>query len=184
GGKARQCCACWTSRSSWPPMPGSTLRSRRALRGTGNGASTLPGGFAPATRCYSIRGSPSRRSPSCFLPRPLSHRTIGPNPCRGRVRRRKRRACPESPLADTMIARPRSRALLRNFFLRELDNRYLGSVTGLAWALVHPLALLAVYHFVFTTVFRTTGFAGQSFLAFVAVALWPWLAAQEALQRG
>ena len=82
-----------------------------------------------------------------------------------------------------MIARPRSRALLRNFFLRELDNRYLGSVTGLAWALVHPLALLAVYHFVFTTVFRTTGFAGQSFLAFVAVALWPWLAAQEALQR-
>jgi ABC-type polysaccharide/polyol phosphate export permease len=33
-------------------------------------------------------------------------------------------------------------------------------------------------------VFRTTGFAGQSFLAFVAVALWPWLAAQEALQRG
>ena len=82
-----------------------------------------------------------------------------------------------------MIARPRSRALLRNFFFRELDNRYLGSVTGLAWALVHPLALLAVYHFVFTTVFRATGFAGQSFLAFVAVALWPWLAAQEALQR-
>jgi len=43
--------------------------------------------------------------------------------------------------------------------------------------------LLAVYHFVFTTVFRTGGFAGRSFLLFVAVALWPWLAAQEALQR-
>ena len=57
-------------------------------------------------------------------------------------------------------------------------------MTGLAWALLHPLALLAVYHFVFTTVFRATGFAGQSFLAFVAVALWPWLAAQEGLQRG
>ncbi len=83
-----------------------------------------------------------------------------------------------------MIAGPRSRALFRNFYLRELGNRYLGSVSGLAWALVHPLALLAVYHFVFTTVFRATGFAGQSFLAFVAVALWPWLAAQEALQRG
>jgi len=78
----------------------------------------------------------------------------------------------------------RDRALFVNFFLRELTTRYLGSVTGFAWALLNPLALLAVYHFVFTHIFRATGFAGQSFLAFVAVALWPWLAAQEALQRG
>jgi ABC-type polysaccharide/polyol phosphate export permease len=49
---------------------------------------------------------------------------------------------------------------------------------------LHPLALLAVYHFVFTTVFRAGPMDGRSFLVFVAVALWPWLAAQEALQRG
>ena len=78
----------------------------------------------------------------------------------------------------------RDRALFVNFLWRELSTRYLGSVTGFAWALLNPLALLAVYHFVFTHIFRATGFAGQSFLAFVAVALWPWLAAQEALQRG
>jgi len=78
----------------------------------------------------------------------------------------------------------RNRALFVNFFRRELTTRYLGSVTGFAWALLNPLALLAVYHFVFTHIFRATGFAGQSFLAFVAMALWPWLAAQEALQRG
>jgi ABC-type polysaccharide/polyol phosphate export permease len=79
----------------------------------------------------------------------------------------------------------RERALFANFFVRELRTRYLGSTTGLAWALVHPLALLAVYHFVFTTIFRAGSlFATGSFLAFVAVALWPWLAAQEALQRG
>jgi lipopolysaccharide transport system permease protein len=81
-------------------------------------------------------------------------------------------------------ASARNRALFANFYRRELFTRYLGSVTGIAWALLHPLALLAVYHFIFTTVFRATGFAGQSFLAFVAVALWPWLAAQEAIQRG
>ena len=69
------------------------------------------------------------------------------------------------------------------FFLRELRTRYLGSATGLAWALIHPLALLAVYHFVFTTIFRAGNFGTHSFLVFVAVALWPWLAAQEALQR-
>jgi ABC-type polysaccharide/polyol phosphate export permease len=79
---------------------------------------------------------------------------------------------------------PRDRALLANFLRRELTTRYLGSVTGFAWALLSPLALLAVYYFVFTHIFRATGFAGPSFLAFVAVALWPWLAAQEALQRG
>jgi lipopolysaccharide transport system permease protein len=86
------------------------------------------------------------------------------------------------PSARRRLAR--DRALLLNFFRRELTTRYLGSVSGLAWALLSPLALLGVYHFVFTSIFRATGFAGQSFLAFVAVALWPWLAAQEALQRG
>lgn len=77
----------------------------------------------------------------------------------------------------------RDRALFANFFRRELATRYLGSATGLAWALIHPLALLAVYYFVFTMVFRASGFGGKSFLVFVAIALWPWLAAQEALQR-
>ena len=78
----------------------------------------------------------------------------------------------------------RERALFRNFFRRELFSRYLGTFTGLAWALVHPLALLAVYSFVFTTVFRAGPMDGRHFVVFVAVALWPWLAAQEALQRG
>jgi ABC-type polysaccharide/polyol phosphate export permease len=81
-------------------------------------------------------------------------------------------------------ANQRNIALFRNFFLRELSSRYLGSIAGLAWALLHPLALLGVYYLVFTQIFRVTGVGGESFLAFVAVALWPWLAAQEALQRG
>jgi lipopolysaccharide transport system permease protein len=82
-----------------------------------------------------------------------------------------------------VAATARDRALFVNFFIRELTTRYLGSATGLAWALLHPLALLAVYHFVFTTVFRAGSYDGRSFLLFVAVALWPWLAAQEALVR-
>ena len=81
------------------------------------------------------------------------------------------------------LAGARNRALLVNFFRRELTTRYLGSVSGLAWALLSPLALLAVYDFVFTNIFRATTFAGTSFIAFVAVALWPWLAVQEAIQR-
>jgi lipopolysaccharide transport system permease protein len=83
----------------------------------------------------------------------------------------------------TPPAGARNRALFVNFLRRELMTRYLGSMTGLAWALVHPLALLGVYWFVFTSVFRAAAFEGKSFLLFVAVALWPWLAAQEGLQR-
>ena len=83
-----------------------------------------------------------------------------------------------------LLPGPRDRALFANFLRRELTTRYLGSVTGLAWALLHPLALLAVYHFVFTTSSARRASRDQSFLAFVAVALWPWLAAQEAMQRG
>jgi ABC-type polysaccharide/polyol phosphate export permease len=96
------------------------------------------------------------------------------------------RAAASSPLpsaADGAGAGRRNRTLFANFLKRELVTRYLGSATGLAWALVHPLALLAVYHFVFTVVFRAASFGGKSFLLFVAVALWPWLAAQEAIQR-
>jgi ABC-type polysaccharide/polyol phosphate export permease len=85
--------------------------------------------------------------------------------------------------ARTAAGARRSRTLFVSFLKRELATRYLGSAAGLAWALVHPLTLLAVYHFVFTTIFRAASFGDVSFLLFVAVALWPWLAAQEALQR-
>jgi ABC-type polysaccharide/polyol phosphate export permease len=91
---------------------------------------------------------------------------------------------PSPPRDASALSYARDRALFANFYRRELFSRYLGSISGLAWALLHPLALLAVYQFVFTTVFRTGAMNGKSFLIFVAVALWPWLAAQEALQRG
>ena len=91
---------------------------------------------------------------------------------------------PSPPRDVSALSYARDRALFANFFRRELFSRYLGSISGLAWALLHPLALLAVYHFVFTTIFRAGAMDGKSFLLFVAVALWPWLAAQEALQRG
>ena len=77
----------------------------------------------------------------------------------------------------------RNRALFVNFFRRELRSRYLGSTSALLWAFAQPLMMLAVYYFVFTRVFRAAAFDGKSFLLFVAVALWPWLAAQDSLVR-
>jgi lipopolysaccharide transport system permease protein len=86
--------------------------------------------------------------------------------------------------ASTAVARARDRALFANFLRRELVTRYLGSISGLAWAILNPIALLGVYYFVFTEIFPARGFGQASFLAFLAVALWPWFATQEAIQRG
>jgi lipopolysaccharide transport system permease protein len=86
------------------------------------------------------------------------------------------------PRANVVLG-SRNRALFANFFRRELSARYLGSTSALLWAFVQPLMMLAVYYFVFTRVFRTAAFDGKSFLLFVAVALWPWLAAQDGLTR-
>jgi len=99
------------------------------------------------------------------------------------IRNAEPRPPPSRPQYAAGHASARGRTLFANFLRRDLTTRYLGSFTGLAWALIHPLVLLAVYHFVFTTVFRARGVGDASFLLFVAVALWPWLAAQEALQR-
>lgn len=80
----------------------------------------------------------------------------------------------------------RSRWLFFQFTSREVTNRFAGSVLGGLWAFVHPLALLVVYGVVFSAVFsvRLPAAAGSSYLVFVAVALWPWLAFQEAVIRG
>ncbi|MES2932276.1 MAG: ABC transporter permease [Pseudomonadota bacterium] len=77
------------------------------------------------------------------------------------------------------------RNLALNFFQRELTGRYVGSINGLFWILIHPLALLGIYSVVFDTIFKVTAPVGDySFIAFVALGLWPWLSFQEGVQRG
>jgi ABC-type polysaccharide/polyol phosphate export permease len=75
--------------------------------------------------------------------------------------------------------------LLRGFIRREFNTRYLGSISGLLWVLIHPIALLLLYGFLFGTVFQTRlpGVPQGTLLAYVAVALWPWLMFSEGLNR-
>ena len=53
----------------------------------------------------------------------------------------------------------RYRSLIRQLVWREIVGRYRGSIAGLSWSLLYPVLLLAVYTFVFSTVFgaRWTG---------------------------
>lgn len=89
-------------------------------------------------------------------------------------------------MSDSIALSPRWRWLLWSFTRREILNRYAGSVSGLAWTLLHPLLQLAVFSFVFKEIFRVPvpeGYSGAGYLAFVAVALWPWVMFSEGLQR-
>lgn len=82
--------------------------------------------------------------------------------------------------------RPRWGWLLASFARREVLNRYAGSVSGLAWTLLHPLAQLAIFAFVFSQIFRVAlppEYASATYTTFVAIALWPWIMFTEGLQR-
>lgn len=81
---------------------------------------------------------------------------------------------------------PRWGWLLVSFTRREILGRYAGSMSGLAWTLLHPLMQLAVLSVVFSQFFRLgvpADYPRASYITFVAVALWPWIMFSEALTR-
>ncbi|MDE2258557.1 MAG: ABC transporter permease [Xanthomonadaceae bacterium] len=75
--------------------------------------------------------------------------------------------------------------LALHFIRRDIRNRYLGSFSGGLWALLQPLAQLAVYGFVFVYVFKAKvpGADAPGYVPFLALALWPWTAFAEGLSR-
>lgn len=80
--------------------------------------------------------------------------------------------------------------LLTNNVFRQLVSRairtdYLENLTGFAWLIIQPLILLAVYAFVFTTIFKARIPADSvgGFVPYLAVAFWPWTAFSEAVLR-
>ncbi|MGB9711689.1 MAG: ABC transporter permease [Dissulfurimicrobium sp.] len=80
----------------------------------------------------------------------------------------------------------RLRELFFCLFKRELGNSYSGHLAGFFSIMVNPLVQLAVYAFVFKIVFkvRFPELSGQDFVAFVATAMWPWMAFQIGVQKG
>src|SRR4051812_40943385 len=79
-----------------------------------------------------------------------------------------------------------NRNLLKNLVFRDLKHRYVGSVGGILWSVIHPVVLLISYTFVFTIIFDhplgseagTTSFAIFFFCGFL-----PWLLFQDAVVR-
>jgi len=78
------------------------------------------------------------------------------------------------------------RSLIRNFVVRDLRARYIGSFMGFFWSILHPIVLLVSYTFVFYFIFglrphEDTG--TTSFALFLFCSILPWLFFQDAVQR-
>ncbi len=75
--------------------------------------------------------------------------------------------------------------LLVRFTEREILSRFAGSAFGLVWALANPLLLLAIYTFVFGQLFKTRmgDLSTDSYIVFLAVALWPWMMFADGVMR-
>jgi lipopolysaccharide transport system permease protein len=70
--------------------------------------------------------------------------------------------------------------LFMNIFRRELHGKYRGSVLGVAWTLVNPLALMAVYTLVFSVLLKA--FQVEHYALFVLSGLVTWVFFQSAVQ--
>jgi lipopolysaccharide transport system permease protein len=79
------------------------------------------------------------------------------------------------------------RRLLREFVVREVKSRFAGSMAGLIWTLMNPLATIVVYLFIFSIVLRVQVTVAETgtghFAIFFLAGLFPWLQFSEGLSR-
>jgi len=75
--------------------------------------------------------------------------------------------------------------MLASLIWREIRSRFVGSSAGWLWLIVNPILLLGVYSVVFGVVFDARAPSGleMPFVAWLAVALWPWLGFSEGIMR-
>lgn len=79
------------------------------------------------------------------------------------------------------------RFLLRGFVVQDIQGRFAGSMGGVLWAVIAPLANLLVLAFVFSVIMKIRVIAVEtgtdSFVVFLLSGLLPWMAFSEAISR-
>ena len=82
----------------------------------------------------------------------------------------------------------RHRQLTWEMTRRDIADRYAGQMLGAFWAVAHPLALMAIYVFVFAWVFRVkmggTADLPLDYATYILSGLIPWMAFQESMNKG
>lgn len=78
----------------------------------------------------------------------------------------------------------RQQALILALAVRDLQNRYVGTLGGILWTFAHPLAVITVFYFVFAVGFRSQGPDHTPFLLWFVCGLVPWFFFNETLLAG
>ncbi len=66
----------------------------------------------------------------------------------------------------------RYRELFSNLFRRDLQTRYKGSLLGVAWSLVNPLVLMAIYVLVFSVLWKVAQVPHYALYILVGLTVW------------
>src|ERR1700759_33718 len=69
----------------------------------------------------------------------------------------------------------------------DLRHRYAGTGMGVAWNIVHPLAVIAIYSLVFSQIFKSGAATGQGKLPYtfyLCSGFFPWIAFSDCVNRG
>ena len=93
------------------------------------------------------------------------------------------RRIPGTHFARNLIER---RTLIIQLVKRDFQQRYVGSVVGWLWGLVHPLVLFASYYFIFGMVLTNKpgpNEATTNYPMWLFCGMLPWLLFQETVQR-
>src|SRR3954452_13647317 len=91
-------------------------------------------------------------------------------------------------LSGMVVPLLKYRRLIWQHAIADLRHRYAGTGLGVVWNLLHPLALIAIYSVVFSTVLQSR-VAGPDnhpipYPLYLCAGLLPWLAFAECVTRG
>src|SRR5215469_4001184 len=78
------------------------------------------------------------------------------------------------------------RTLLFQLVRRDFEQRFVGSVMGWIWGILHPLVLLVSWYYIFVLVLHNTlppGEVTQSYPLFIFSGMLPWMLFSETVQR-
>jgi lipopolysaccharide transport system permease protein len=80
----------------------------------------------------------------------------------------------------------RGRSLIYQLVRRDFEQRYVGSIAGWLWGLIHPLVLIGIYTLVFSYALGVRlppGEVTDNYPLFLFAGMLPWLLFSETLQR-
>jgi ABC-type polysaccharide/polyol phosphate export permease len=76
--------------------------------------------------------------------------------------------------------------MIRSLVAMDLRKRYVGSLLGVFWSVIHPLIQLLIYYFVFSVVFKArlgAEYEHTNYAVWLITGLLPWMMFSEVLTR-